>query len=268
MSNFPTSLDSFSTKTDNEDTVAAADVNNLQTAVVAIETKLGINSSAVTTTSDYLLRNLPTQDDTIVKTNLNADLHDGAHASATPTANYIVIADANGFITTPSSAPTSNYQVANKKYVTDNVVIKQVVNTLVATTSSTSDTMTRDDSIPQNTEGAEFMSLAITPTSATNKLKIEVIFNGASGGDEYCIVALFQDTTASALNATIVRTVSADSNFEAKLIHYMTAGTTNETTFKVRAGGTVYTTHFNSISSGRLLGGVLISSMTITEIVP
>lgn len=50
----------------------------------------------------------------------NCDTVDGHHASTTPTANYLVVADASGFLVTPSSAPTSNYQVANKKYVDDN----------------------------------------------------------------------------------------------------------------------------------------------------
>lgn len=45
--NFPTSLDSFANKVDGVDTVQAAHVNNLQDAVVAIETKLGNNSQQV-----------------------------------------------------------------------------------------------------------------------------------------------------------------------------------------------------------------------------
>ena len=52
-------------------------------------------------------------------TNLNVDQLDGTHASATPTASYIVIADAAGFLHTPSAAPDADYEVANKKYVDD-----------------------------------------------------------------------------------------------------------------------------------------------------
>lgn len=39
---FPTTIDSFTTKVDNVDTIAASHINALQTAVVAIETVLGI----------------------------------------------------------------------------------------------------------------------------------------------------------------------------------------------------------------------------------
>lgn len=54
---YPTSLDSFTTKTDNVDDVLAAHVNALQVAVAALEAKLGIDSSAVNTSIDYFLKN-------------------------------------------------------------------------------------------------------------------------------------------------------------------------------------------------------------------
>ena len=53
----------------------------------------------------------------------------------------------------------------------------QVVNTQTGAVDTGTTAMPCDDTIPQNTEGDEFMTLAITPTSATNKLKIDVVFN-------------------------------------------------------------------------------------------
>lgn len=61
MANFPTSLDSLTSKVDNVDTVVASHVNTLQDIVSALEAKVGIDSSAVTTSHDYLLRHLPAQ---------------------------------------------------------------------------------------------------------------------------------------------------------------------------------------------------------------
>ena len=58
--------------------------------------------------------------------NLNADKLDGADASSTPTANQIVIADASGFLHTPSAAPNSDYEVANKKYVDDQITAEDL----------------------------------------------------------------------------------------------------------------------------------------------
>lgn len=47
--NFPTSLDSYTTKSNNVDTISSVDVNNLQDATVAIETLLGAGSTRVST---------------------------------------------------------------------------------------------------------------------------------------------------------------------------------------------------------------------------
>lgn len=46
--NFPTSLDSYTPKVDGVDTVLAAHINNVQDAIVAIETLLGAGSAAGT----------------------------------------------------------------------------------------------------------------------------------------------------------------------------------------------------------------------------
>jgi hypothetical protein len=54
---FPTTLDSFTTKVDNVTDYMACDVNDLQVAIVAIEAKLGIDSSGVAASIDYKVNN-------------------------------------------------------------------------------------------------------------------------------------------------------------------------------------------------------------------
>jgi hypothetical protein len=54
--NYSGSLDSYSDHTDNVDDVLAAHVNNLQDAVEALEAKVGIDSSSVVASLDYLLK--------------------------------------------------------------------------------------------------------------------------------------------------------------------------------------------------------------------
>lgn len=54
--NFPTNLDSYTGRSNGE-TIDATHVNNLQDAIVAIETKLGKDSSATNTTIDYKVNN-------------------------------------------------------------------------------------------------------------------------------------------------------------------------------------------------------------------
>lgn len=145
-------------------------------------------------------------------------------------------------------------------------VVVQEVNTQTGAYQSCTTAIPHDDTIPQNTEGDEVMTLAITPTSATNKLKIEVIVNAAHTAINQWIIALFQDSTANAIAACGVNTVAAGPS-QGTLVHYMTAGTTSSTTFKVRIGGnTGSTLAFNGSGGARKYGGVLASSITITEI--
>jgi hypothetical protein len=56
-SNFPTSLDTITDKADSTDDVVAADINGAYDCIEKLEAKVGINSSAVNTSLDYLLRN-------------------------------------------------------------------------------------------------------------------------------------------------------------------------------------------------------------------
>lgn len=146
----------------------------------------------------------------------------------------------------------------------------KVVNTQTGAVATGTTTIPMDDTIPQITEGTEFMTLAITPTSTTNKLKIDVVFNGATAtASIWNIVALFQDATANALAAVPRYVTTASGWTPITLTHYMTAGTVSSTTFRVRCGGSsASTVTFNGVAAARLLGGVMASSITITEIVP
>ena len=148
--------------------------------------------------------------------------------------------------------------------------VVQVVNTMNSAVSTTTTAMPYDDTIPQNTEGAELMTVTITPTNTNNKLRIDVtVFCASSFGD--MVVALFQDSTANALAAGGYDIVNrANAMCQISFTHYMTAGTTSATTFKVRGGqsnaGSTFT--FNGDNGARLFGGVIASSITVTEIAP
>lgn len=144
----------------------------------------------------------------------------------------------------------------------------QIVVTQTSSVATGTTAMPFDDTIPQITEGDQYMTAAITPNSATSKLLITVVWNGSSGagGTIPFVVALFQDATTDALKAVGVDTATGfmlniGFSFE------MTSGTTSATTFRVRAGDAGgNTTTFNGQSSARLFGGVCASSITITEI--
>lgn len=142
----------------------------------------------------------------------------------------------------------------------------QIVSAFSGAVDTTSTTIPLDDSIPQNTEGKEFLSLAITPLRSTSKLVIEVVVNVANSIASTIMAALFQDSTASALKAAWTYAPLADGPAQVTFRHVMAAGTTSATTFKVRAGGTGGTLTFNGAAGSRYLGGVMASSIVIREV--
>lgn len=145
--------------------------------------------------------------------------------------------------------------------------IVQIVHTQTGASATGTTLLPLDDTIPQNTEGDEYMTLSIGPTNSYNKLKIDVTWIGTSSVVQTLVAALFQDSTANALAACAQINSTTGGIETLKFTHYMTAGTTSSTTFKVRAGGNnAGTTTFNGNGGARLYGGILASSITITEI--
>jgi len=145
----------------------------------------------------------------------------------------------------------------------------QEVATETGTAATGTTLMVLDNSIPQNDEGNEYMTLAITPKATTNKLEIVVTIVCGSSGARQQVIALYQDATANAL-AAVPSNITANSEMRTiSFTHYMDAGTTSETTFKVRAGNVAGDTfHFNSLGSGTgaVLSGTCASSIVIREI--
>lgn len=143
----------------------------------------------------------------------------------------------------------------------------QAVYTQTGAVATGTTTIPGDDTIPQNTEGTEFMTQAITPTNASNKLRITVTAFLASSAAGHMTVALFQDSTANALASGTVYIETTNALRMVTFTHEMVAGTTSATTFKVRAGNNNAATNtFNGTSGARLFGGVMASSIRVEEI--
>ena len=126
-------------------------------------------------------------------------------------------------------------------------------------------TIPHDDTIPQNTEGVEFMAQTITPKSRINILEVHHIGQYNNSVQATVIVALFQDNNADAFAAAGAMD-GANYQRNINIRHSRVAGTTSPTTFKVRAGGSSGTVHFNASAGTRIYGGVSASSLKITEI--
>ena len=146
--------------------------------------------------------------------------------------------------------------------------VVQVVNTQAGAVASGTTVIPLDDTIPQKTEGDEYVTRAITPTNSSSKLRIDVVMNLEGSVAAWITAALFQDSGNDALAAsTFLNAFAGSGGGCVAFTHYMTAGTTSSTTFKVRAGlDRAGTTTFNGAGAARRFGGVMASSLTITEI--
>lgn len=150
---------------------------------------------------------------------------------------------------------------------TDAKVVQTVEGTPdVAWQSESLSVIPNDDTIPQNTEGAEIVTVAITPTSVSSRLVIEADIPLSGDAARTLILALFQDSTADALAVAVQTSPAAGNVMSVHLRHEMAAGTTSATTFKARVGvttgGTVY---INGTNAARSFGGVLASRIRVTE---
>lgn len=145
----------------------------------------------------------------------------------------------------------------------------QIVSSFISAAASGSTVIPHDDTIPQNNEGTEFMTLSITPKASTNLLIVEAVAMLSSDTSGRNIVAaLFQDTTVDAKAVMNFNCDTALAMFPVTVSFSMTAGTTSSTTFKLRAGSgsNPATITINGRSGARFLGGVPKSWMKITEI--
>jgi len=154
---------------------------------------------------------------------------------------------------------------ASTAYV-DRIGVQQIVSAFFPGFVTTAGTgIPVDNTIPQQTEGDEVMTLAITPKSATSRLVIDATVTMARNGGDATVMALFQDATANALSA-IVGLISNEAGIRT-MRWIMTSGTTSSTTFKIRVGSnTPAPLLFNGVQGvGAVMGGVSASSITITE---
>jgi hypothetical protein len=153
--------------------------------------------------------------------------------------------------------------------------VGQIVQSLINTPDSATTIIPYDNSIPQNTEGFEFTTLAITPINASSELKIEWILNLAHDANNIKLTgAVFKDSETDALHAQSGVTGGSDASREIQVsgVFFITSGTTSSITFKLRVGGSSsgVLTRVNVDRDGNALFGSKgpRSGMIITEILP
>ena len=146
-------------------------------------------------------------------------------------------------------------------------VVGHVTNTFSGLSSGTT-TIPNDDTVPQNTEGDEYLTQAYTPSSGANILIVEHLGHyTTSAASAYLAAAIFQDSTAGALATCFAYSSAAGSNLQLSTIARKVAGQTTSTTFKLRAGGgSAGTTYVNGTGGVARYGGTLSTYLSVTEL--
>lgn len=185
-------------------------------------------------------------------------------------ANITTAAGDVAIVVPKATAGTADgWQVVGFQRAASNRQLAQIVRTASGAVATGTTLIPFDDTIPQNTEGDQYLSRAITPLNAASLLEIDVVVVVSHSAQSTIAAALFQDSTAGALAVGAVSEVTPGFVYMICFKFTMTAGTTSATTFKVRCGAQAAgTTTFNGSAGGQLYGGVLSSSITIKECLP
>jgi hypothetical protein len=165
------------------------------------------------------------------------------------------------------AAPTKIQMYAQGQSLPGQEVQVQQTHTGAVATGTT--TTPNDDTIPQSTEGDQYMTQAITPTSAANVLAVrsEGSFANSAASPSALIAALFKDAVANALKAAALTPPVANGTVRLAVDHAGLAAGTSAVTFKLRVGNaTAGTTTFNGGAAARTFGGVNNSFIRVTEL--
>lgn len=202
---------------------------------------------------------------------LPVSVGNGGTGVASLSANHVLLGNGTSSLLTVAPGTSGNVLTSNgTTWQSSAVPAGKLVQHLRAETNSVGTTLTAipwDDTPPLLAEGREFLSVSITPTKATNYLQIDVTFNVSSDAGNVT-VALFQASGASAIAAIGRNVANQGGLIPLTLSHRILAASTSATQFQVRAGVATGTLTVNGESGARLFGGVLYSSITVTEIEP
>ena len=168
------------------------------------------------------------------------------------------------YVCTSHGAMNGTLEVARK----EGGKLLQQVHTQTGAVNTGTTIFPEDDSIPQNTEGDEYMTLSITPKSATSVINIEAHVFYSNTNSTRAGLGLFKDSDADALAFTsnFIDDLTSMSNMQ--VFYSETSGNTTARTYKVRCGNiqTAGTFTFNGQSGNRKFGGTVLSTIRILEI--
>lgn len=145
--------------------------------------------------------------------------------------------------------------------------VAQVVSAVSNSSASTTNQIPTDNTIPQSSEGQEYMTLTITPKSASSTLIVE--WQGFVSASALASVsaAIFRDSGTGAVAATLTTITTAGYGFIVTVSAKVSSGSTSASTFKIRFGpNNASTAYVNRFSTGDVFGGVQTAFLKITEV--
>lgn len=284
---FPASLPSYTITAGSETANGAAGgtglsglLNAFEVDITALGTKLGTGAS--TAAAGQVLRGTGAGTSAWAQVVLATDV--AAFTSANlasvvsdETGTGLLVFNNSPTIVTPTIASFTNAQhnhgsaagggaIVAAALPTGSVV--QMVSTTYTVAATGTTTIPTDDTIPQSTEGDQYMTQTITPLFSNSTLKVEVVaLCSNSAGISDLTMALFQDSGANAIAATVQTQAASTYEQNLKINHPIATGATTATTFKVRIGNNAAgTTTFGGQAGARKFGGINIASIIITEV--
>jgi len=151
-----------------------------------------------------------------------------------------------------------------------NAPVGSVVASYTATYSTNADLTTQipvDDTIPQNTEGTQILSVTLTPQSTTNKLRIRWNGMGSISVLDPIVWAMFSSASGNALVAGVVNPPAANFLEMINGEFEYTPGSTSSVTISIRVGpGAAVTVRMNGNTSQRYFGGAANCFLVVEEI--
>lgn len=134
------------------------------------------------------------------------------------------------------------------------------------TNANLTTTIPIDDTIPQVGEGTQIITLDITISSATNKVRGRFRAGGSVGTSAVMIAAAFANGGANAIRAVTQGVGAADQREEIYLEFEHTPGSAATHTYTIRVGPNTGTMRLNGYSSARELGGSQAATLVLEEI--
>ena len=175
-------------------------------------------------------------------------------------ATYEVAMTAGAYATVPSRLDPFRVGMPLPGYV---IQTKRTVTGAVATGTTT---IPNDDTVPQDSEGDQYMTVELDPDSGANAIRLQAVVNGAISAGSPMAAALYRTAETQAYVA-VQQEAAANVPKQLHLDYLLLAPATTNTIYEVRAGpSTAGTMTFNGVSAGRKYGGVMNSYIQADEI--